>query len=776
MRILDEQAVMAQLSPSQSPAVLGIEGPCLILAGAGSGKTRTLTFKIAHLISNYGIDPARVLAVTFTNKAAAEMRERLKKILEAPVQLPWMGTFHSLCVRFLRSVLPSESQPEGLGFGWSKSFSIYDEDDVKKLMGALIKEAEAQALRNHQATPALPEVKELRFWISRHKGALISPEEALKDAEWERDRLKAELYAQYQSALNSCNALDFDDLLGLAVRVMEANPSLAADWSSWFQFRFVDEYQDTNPVQYRLLRLWSGWHPKQTNSDWRRANITAVGDDDQGIYSWRGADLKILRDFARDFQVDPEQIHKLEQNYRSTQNIVNAAASVIAHNPKDAHLRKHVFSEGDLGSKVRILRMGTDRDEADLVARECKTRGRATWAQTAVLYRTNAQSRVLEEALRRAQVAYRIVAGFSFYERKEVKDVLAYLKVLMNPKDDVALGRVLNYPPRNIGKTKEQALSHWSHVHDSGLWVAILEAETILGSTSAPVREFRTKVLQWRERSEAQSLVATVEMILEESGLLHYLESKRDEVEALANVKELLSSVVEALENDPSLDLAAFLQQVSLQTSADDVDESESVLLMTLHGSKGLEFDNVYLVGCEEGFLPMARTGEEPNTEEERRLMYVGMTRARKELNLLHCGVRRIFGQDDFNRRPSFFLEEIQGDYTEIIDRSGRSYESSSPWGGYRSQAPQPGSFAQVRKQQEEAAPRSTMRRTAPEDSEELILVPGSWVEHARFGRGQVRNVSGSGPDARIRVLFADGERTLVWKYANLRPATLDLW
>lgn len=783
MKIIDQDLLRQELSAAQFPAVVTIEGPCLILAGAGSGKTRALTFKIAHLISDIGVDPARILAVTFTNKAAAEMKARLNAYTADPnperasverLSMPWMGTFHGICVRLLREILPEFPNPKQ-GEGWTRNFSIYDDDDQKKLFNQIFKELEASALRRGDLAPALPEVREIRSLISSWKNRLITPADALSRADNERERLWAQIYRTYQDQLCASNALDFDDLMGLTVRIFETDAALSESWSSWFAFRFVDEYQDTNPVQYRLLRLLCGWHPSRSSSNWKDANITAVGDDDQGIYSWRGADITILRDFARDFNIAKGGIFKLEQNYRSTRNIVDAASSLIAHNPKEEHLRKQVFSDGEEGDLVRLIKLPTDREEADLAAREIRVRGAGMYPHTAIFYRTNAQSRVIEESMRRAGVPYKIVGGMSFYERKEIKDLLSYLKVLVNPQDEISLLRMMNYPPRNIGPQKQEALKSQARGMALPLWESLKKAENCLSPVQArPVLEFRSKLLQWQERAEAQSLVATVEMILDESNLLTHLEQKKEDQDALANAKEFLSSVVEAFENDPSLTLPLFLQQISLQTSADQVSEEDAVTLMTLHGSKGLEFEYVYLCGCEEGFLPMARSGEAPNVEEERRLMYVGMTRARKLLTLMQATVRKIYGRDEYGRRVSPFVAEIDSRLIEVTDKTGRStmgshYGSSSfsspSYAGYGSS-----SRSSLSVSTPEAPKRVVMRRSSPEDEDPSGIAVGKLCEHPRFGPGRILSMSGSGGDAKVKIRFGDGERTLILKYANLRP------
>lgn len=780
MKIISEDVLKHELSAAQFPAVKTIEGPCLILAGAGSGKTRALTFKIAHLISDIGVDPARILAVTFTNKAAAEMKARLNQYTADPnperaaverLSMPWMGTFHGICVRLLREILPEFPNPKQ-GEGWTRNFSIYDDDDQKKTLNQIFKDLEASSLRRGDMAPALPEVREMRSLISSWKNRLITPDEAHSRADSEREALFARVYKLYQDQLCKSNALDFDDLMGLTVRIFEADASLSLSWAQWFAFRFVDEYQDTNPVQYRLLRLLCGWHPKQNSQAWKVANITAVGDDDQGIYSWRGADITILRDFARDFDISKGGIFKLEQNYRSTRNIVDAAASLIAHNPKEAHLRKEVFSESDEGEKVRLVKLPTDREEADLAAREIRVRGAGFYPHTAIFYRTNAQSRVIEESLRKSQVPYKIVGGMSFYERKEIKDILAYLKVLVNPQDEISLLRMLNYPPRNIGPQKQEALKSLSRSSQISVWDALKKAEQCLSPVQVkPVAELRSKLLQWQERAEAQSLVATVEMILDESNLVTHLEQKKEDQDALANAKEFLSSVVEAFENDPSLNLPLFLQQISLQTSADQVDEEDAVTLMTLHGSKGLEFEYVYLCGCEEGFLPMTRSGEAPNIEEERRLMYVGMTRARKLLTLMQATVRKIYGRDEYGRRVSPFIAEIGKEFLEVTDKTGRSSGSSYAQGNYST--PQYSGYGRREFSSSRPEPetkRVVLRRSSSEDEDSSGLGVGKLCEHPRFGPGRILSLSGTGGDAKVKIRFGDGERTLILKYANLRP------
>src|SRR6202040_2374633 len=637
--------LLEKLNPEQRAAAETTEGPLLILAGAGTGKTRAITFRMAHLISK-GVPAEAILAVTFTNKAAEEMRTRVSDLLlraGVPPAQPWLSTFHSLCARLLRREAPSAGLP--------RDFAIYDDDDqlaaVKLAMSKL-------AIDDDSLTP-----RNILSSISYAKNHGKTPEMIRGEAIGQDGRRTADVFAAYEKLLHQSNALDFDDLLLRSVRLLRDAPAVREKWQARFQYIHVDEYQDTNRVQYELMRFLAG----------PRKNVCVVGDEDQSIYRWRGADVSILLSFSRDFPA--ARIVKLERNYRSTQNILDAAGAVVANNPE--RLGKSLSAEKGPGSNLKYLEARDAQAEAEFVAGELERILNDDSDQTcAVEYRTNFQSRAFEEVFRRRGLRSKLVGGFSFYNRAEVKDALAYVRLAMHPEDDISLLRVLNLPPRGIGKTTVDSLRETARVDGTPLWTAI---ERFISGASAgraitPLRTFREIVGKLQIALAEKEPAEFLRTVLEESGYMDMLKDRNsaEDVARMENLEELTRAVAESMEAGETF--TDFLDAAALVSDADQFEGKPGVTLITLHSTKGLEFDHVFLTGMEEGICPHSRAiSEEKGIEEERRLVYVGMTRARQSLTLTRAVYRRIFGNEQQLRAslPSRFLAEIPSELVETV-------------------------------------------------------------------------------------------------------------
>src|ERR1700720_489645 len=637
--------LLDQLNPEQRRAAETTEGPVLILAGAGTGKTRAITFRMANLIAS-GVPAEAILAVTFTNKAAEEMRNRVSDLLlraGVPPSQPWLSTFHSLCARLLRREAPSVGLP--------RDFAIYDTDDQM----AAIKLAMAKlAIEDDSLTP-----RNVLSAISHAKNHGLSPEKMRSDAIGQDGRRVADIFAEYEKLLHQSKALDFDDLLLRSVRLLRDAPAVREKWRARFQYIHVDEYQDTNRVQYELMRLLTG--PKR--------NVCVVGDEDQSIYRWRGADVSILMSFSRDFP--NAKVIKLERNYRSTQNILDAAGAVVANNPD--RLGKSLSAENGGGANLKYFEGRDANAEAEFVAGELvRILDDDSSLTCAVEYRTNFQSRAFEEVFRRRGIRYKLVGGFSFYNRAEVKDALAYVRLAMHPEDDVSLLRVLNVPPRGIGKTSVDALRETARLDNSSLWDAITKfvSGASAGRAIAPLRAFQeiiTKLQESLATSQAPDFLRTV---LDETGYMSMLKDRNapEDVARIENLEELVRAVADGIENGESF--SDFLDAAALVSDADTFEGKPGVTLITLHRTKGREFDHVFLTGMEEGICPHSRSlNEEKGIEEERRLVYVGMTRARKSLTLTRAVYRRVFGNEQQMRAsmPSRFLAEVPSELVETV-------------------------------------------------------------------------------------------------------------
>jgi DNA helicase-2/ATP-dependent DNA helicase PcrA len=709
------ETYLADLNPAQREAVLHTEGPVLVVAGAGSGKTRVLTRRIAHLVGAVGVKPPEILAITFTNKAAGEMRERVGDLVGPPARAAWVMTFHSACGRILRREAPR--------LGYRSTFTIYDSADQVRLVKRCLEELERDPKR---FTP-----RGIHSQISNAKNTLVGPDEYTERVASFSDQTVAEVYDLYQKRLFASNAVDFDDMLFLTVDVLERFPEARAKWQEAFRYILVDEYQDTNHAQYRLLQLLAEKHK----------NVFAVGDPDQSIYGFRGADIRNVLEFEHDFP--GSYSIALEQNYRSTQHILDAANGVIRHNRE--RKEKNLWSELGDGDPVRVIEVEDEHAEARYVAAEIAllVEEGFSGSEVAVFYRTNAQSRVLEDVLVRQGIAYQVIGGPRFYERAEIKDLIAYLQVLDNPYDAVSLLRIANRPRRGIGDSSLARLQTWADQREISLWEATAEAE-MAGVGAAPqkaLKAFRGTIDSLMSAAMELEVPELIGEVLQRSGYIESLEAERT-IEAqgrMENLQELVSVAREWREQAEDTTLSAFLQEISLYSDQDAIrGDTSLVTLMTLHNAKGLEFRAVYLIGMEEGIFPHSRSIEEQGIEEERRLCYVGMTRAQERLTLLHASSRMLYGGRNHNL-PSRFLDEVPDSHVE------RERLRPASWSGYN-------------------APRQS--RIQPRD-DVPDLGTGDSVRHSTLGEGVVVRIE---PGGLVTVRFADdgSERKLVLEYAPL--------
>ena len=723
---------LAGLNPAQLDAVQAEPGPLLVVAGAGSGKTRVLTHRIAHLVEQRGAQPSSILAITFTNKAAGEMAERVNGLLGRYATGMWVMTFHAACARILRA--------DATRIGFRPSFSIYDSSDQVRLVRSIIEDDLGKDAKRYPA-------RGVHARISSAKNQLLSPQQFIDENDGYFDTLVGEVYARYQARLLEAGAMDFDDLLVHTAHLLEQIPESRDKWQRAFRHILVDEYQDTNHAQYRLIRSLAAAH----NS------IMVVGDSDQSIYSWRGADIRNILDFEQDFP--NARTIRLEQNYRSTQTILDAANGVIANNAD--RQEKNLWSELGTGEKVRVVECADERSEARYVVGQIsRVIGEGgSLRDVAVFYRTNAQSRAMEEALRQADVPYRIIGGTGFYDRQEVKDALAYLRAIANPSDDVSLRRIINVPRRGIGDTTVTRLAEHAATLGITLRSALDDADSVLPGAAArkAVAGFSDLLQRLTDASATLEPAQLLERVYEDTAMIESLRAERT-LEAngrIENLNELLGVAQSAINTgDADADLATFLQELSLVSDADQLPDSEddaAVTMMTLHTAKGLEFPRVYLIGMEDNIFPHARSIEEANLEEERRLCYVGMTRAREQLTMTYARSRSIYGRQDYNP-PSTFLGEIPQDLIEM-ERVGSRGGTSMPTqrSSYTDRAPI-------------STPSRRIEREVPKDLP--VISAGDTVRHKSFGEGIVISV----PTAEeIIVRFpASGERRLHVAYAPI--------
>jgi DNA helicase-2/ATP-dependent DNA helicase PcrA len=709
------ETYLADLNPAQCEAVLHTEGPVLVVAGAGSGKTRVLTRRIAHLLGAVGVKPPEILAITFTNKAAGEMRDRVQDLVGPPARAAWVMTFHSACGRILRR--------EAQRLGYRSNFTIYDSADQIRLVKRCLEELERDPKR---FTP-----RGIHSQISNAKNTLVGPVEYTERVSSFYDQTVAEVYDLYQKRLFGSNAVDFDDMLFLTVDVLERFPEAREKWQDAFHYILVDEYQDTNHAQYRLLQLLADKHH----------NVFAVGDPDQSIYGFRGADIRNVMEFEQDFP--GSYTIALEQNYRSTQHILDAANGVIGHNRE--RKEKNLWSELGEGDPVRVIELEDEHAEARYVAAEIALLVEEGFngADVAVFYRTNAQSRVLEDVLVRQGIAYQVIGGPRFYERAEIKDLIAYLQVLDNPYDAVSLIRIATRPRRGIGDSTLARLATWADQREISLWEATAEAENA-GVGAAPqkaLKSFRGMIESLMSAAMELEVPELIEAVLQRSGYMESLEAERT-IEAqgrIENLQELVSVAREWREQAEDTTLSSFLQEISLYSDQDAIrGDGSLVTLMTLHNAKGLEFRAVYLIGMEEGIFPHSRSIEEQGIEEERRLCYVGMTRAEERLTLLHASSRMLYGGRNHNL-PSRFLDELPDAHVE------RDRLRPTSWSGY-------------------GAPRQSQIQPLENVPD---LSTGDSVRHSTLGEGVVVRIE---PGGLVTVRFADdgSERKLMLDYAPL--------
>ncbi|HEY6771212.1 MAG TPA: UvrD-helicase domain-containing protein [Solirubrobacterales bacterium] len=722
------ERLLADLNGPQREAVTFGEGPLLILAGAGSGKTRALTHRIAWLLATGRARHDQILAITFTNKAAEEMRERVSSLIGGIPRRMWVMTFHSACARLLRT--------EAEKLGYTSKFTIYDEADSLRMLKRCLEELEVDTKRYPP--------RAVRARISDAKNQLIDAESYQEQGGGPFEDMVGQAYRLYERRMLDANAMDFDDLLMRTVNVLELFEDARRRYQEKFRWILVDEYQDTNRAQYRLLQLLAG----------EDGNLSVVGDDSQAIYGFRGADVRNILEFEKDFH--DAYVVKLEQNYRSTETILEAANAVISHNT--GGLEKHLWTDLGEGEKIHVAELEDEHAEARFVAGEIEElidQGGMSRDEIAVFYRTNAHSRVLEDILVRYELPYQVIGGTKFYERAEIKDAIAYLQLMVNPADEVSFSRVINSPRRGIGDTSQGRIRNHANTTGRTIWEVAVEPEAIPGLAAAAIRSisrFTELIEELRAEFEGGAVADLLKALLERSGYLDALRAERT-IEAEGRVENLEELVGVAGEFDTNRQVEGpselepveeFLQAISLYTDQDDLKRDESkVTLMTLHNAKGLEYDAVFIIGCEEGVFPHSRSLEEGNEEEERRLCYVGITRARKRLWMTHARSRRMFAGRE-SGFPSRFLSELPD---ELVEREGTEEQALTGWSLGGNGAP------------------------APRADSSLSFATGDDVVHASFGDGVVTAVE---PGGVIVVRFAsDGtERKLMADYAPLRKAS----
>jgi DNA helicase-2/ATP-dependent DNA helicase PcrA len=707
---------LQDLNSQQRKAVTHPAGPLLVLAGAGSGKTRVLTYRIAYLIKNQAVNPRNIIAITFTNKAAQEMKERLQQLLPSVNDI-LVSTFHSACVRFLRFDIDK--------LGYNRNFIIFDTQDSQ----ALIKEClQALNIDEKKFAPAA-----VLNYISRAKDRLLEPSKCLDNAKDIREKTMATLYELYQRRLKEHNALDFDDIIVKTVQLFKEFPAVLSYYQKRFLHILVDEYQDTNLAQYELVRMMAAKH----------RNLCVVGDDDQSIYAFRGADIRNILEFEQDFP--DATVIRLEQNYRSTKTILNAANDVIDNN--FARKKKRLWTDNGEGEKINLVTLEDEGQEAYFIAQEINNRifrDNLNYKDFAVLYRTNAQSRVLEEVMVRMRLPYKIIGGLRFYQRKEIKDILAYLRVIANPSDDVSLLRIINVPKRGIGTTTVDRLKAAAEERNQSIFDIIMDGKglSISSGTLNKLQAFLLMMQDFRDVADTMSVSELINYVLEQTGYMDKLisENTNEALSRAENLREMIGAAMDFEQKMPDGTLEDFLTELALVSDVDDLDEdSDAVVLMTLHNAKGLEFPIVFMAGMDEGIFPHSRSLlDEDQLEEERRLCYVGMTRAKKKLYMTRAWQRSLYGNTSYYA-ASRFLNEISDEY--IIETS---------YG---------------------IADNAAVCRSEPEVSKKYVanISPGDRVRHLKWGEGIVLDIEGIDEDAQISINFPSvGEKCLILKYAPI--------
>ena len=746
-------AVYDTLNKPQKEAVFHTEGPLLILAGAGSGKTRVLTHRIAYLIEEKGVNPWNILAITFTNKAAEEMRQRVDSLVGIGAESIWVSTFHSMCVRILRRYIDR--------LGYDNRFTIYDTDDQKTLMKEVCRKTDIDTKRFKE--------RMLLSVISSAKNEMILPEEFELNAGGDFVQLKiAKVYKEYEAQMRANNALDFDDLLVKTVQLLETQPDVRENYQERFRYIMVDEYQDTNTVQFRLVSLLAG----------KYRNLCVVGDDDQSIYKFRGANIRNILDFEKEFS--DAKVIKLEQNYRSVGNVLEVANSVIRNNK--GRKEKTLWTDNEKVEKIRLRQFDTAYDEAQFIAEDIKdeTAQGANYSDHAVLYRTNAQSRLLEEKFVAMNIPYKIVGGINFYSRREIKDVLSYLKTIDNGKDDLAVRRIINVPKRGIGLTTINRIQESAAARGIGFYDALSAPDLIpgIGRSASKLDSFAALIEYFKGRSEESGVTDLLTEVIEKTGYTESLEADDpEELEArVQNIDELVSKA--AVYEESCSDrgerptLSGFLEEVALVADIDSVAEDRDyVILMTLHSAKGLEFPHVYLAGMEDGLFPsyMSISGDDPEElEEERRLCYVGVTRAEEKLTLTCARMRLVRGERQYNSMSRFIKEmpsalidtgKREGGFSQNVSLGEKRTYSSEVSGYKRSAYAQKPAFAAIQKGSGLMAKKS----------EGLSYGVGDRVRHVKFGDGTVTEIKEGGRDYEVTVQFdTAGVRKMFALFAKL--------
>lgn len=725
----------ALLNDKQYEAVKQTDGPLLIIAGAGSGKTRVLTYRIAYLMQERNVDPWNIMAITFTNKAASEMRERVNEIAGSGAEAVWVSTFHSACARILRRHIER--------IGYTATFSIYDTDDSKRLIRDI---TSGMNIDSKKYPP-----KRFQSEISHAKNHMITVEDMEKDAVNKEEEAVAQVYRAYEETMFKNNALDFDDLLIKTVKLFETAPDVLEGYQERLKYIMVDEYQDTNRIQFKLVHLLAS----------KYRNLCVVGDDDQSIYKFRGADIRNILDFERVF---PEaKVVKLEQNYRSVGNILKGANSVIKNNTE--HKEKTLWTAMEDGDLIRSAVYQSGLDEAKEVVAEIKKRAVSEkYNAFAILYRTNAQSRLFEEQLVQNSIPYRLVGGVNFYARKEIKDILAYLKTIENGRDELAVRRIINIPKRGIGDRSIERISGFAAQNGLTFFEALGKAGEIpgLGKTGEKAEEFSMFIRKYRSMSGELTVEKIIKMLADETGYVRELEAAgtEEELERIANIDELISKAALYDETAQEPSLGGFLQEVALVADIDNLDEnSDRLVLMTIHSAKGLEFDNVYIVGMEDGIFPGYHSiydMDDSEMEEERRLFYVGMTRARKTLKLTCAKQRFVRGEQEFHK-PSRFVEEIP---KELVHEEYTSFPAQGYGSRRLSAEEKPSGSMQREKARPYRKPEIPYQKTFDPSQFKIVKASsldyssGDTVVHKKFGKGRVLDIRDGARDYEVTVEF----------------------
>lgn len=753
------------LNKEQYKAATSIEGPVLVLAGAGSGKTRVLTYRIAHMIEDLGIPQYNILAITFTNKAAGEMKDRIKKLVSNSIDSMWVSTFHSCCVRILRREIDK--------LGYSKNFAIYDSSDQKNLVKQCMKELNINDKDINE--------KEIISKIGKQKDNLITAEEYKKRNEKDFRKNKiADVYLLYQKKLKNSNALDFDDLIFKTVELFKKNPDILEFYQNKFKYIMVDEYQDTNKTQYQLVKMLASAH----------RNIFVVGDDDQCIYQWRGADIKNILDFEGDY---PEaKVIKLEENYRSKANILNAANTVIKHNSQRKN--KVLRTQNSDGEKIKIYRAYSDIDEGIFTANEIKRlieKENRSFKDFAILYRTNAQSRMFEDVFMKRDIPYRIIGGLKFYDRKEIKDITAYLKFINNLQDDISLKRIINVPKRAIGAATISKIQEFANYMDECMYSVLLDAENIPGlskRTISSINKFTSLINGFTRTKDKVSVSNLIQEILESTGYMKELKDSNEieDISRIENIKELVSAAVEFENTSEDKSLSAFLEKITLVSDVDNYDEdTDTTVMMTLHSAKGLEFPVVFMVGMENGIFPGAQSLENfSEMEESRRLCYVGITRAKEQLYMTSASNRKVFGRT-VAYSESDFINEISPDLKELVkeeripkgtvNSSNRKFNNNFNSSNLSSHAISSFGVKKAERTINSILSSSYSSNTSNIESskndvnlDEVTI--GRKVKHEKFGIGTIVSANKTNKDVKVTIAFDNmGVKQLMFNMAPIK-------